>query len=48
MKREELIYLGAMLMRCLKDNNLAWCHSVAEDMYNEVFKDKAGNTMITE
>ena len=48
MKREELVYIGAMLMRVLKDNNLAWCHSVAEDMYDEVFKDKEGNTMITE
>ena len=48
MKREELVYLGAMLMRSLRDSNIALCHSIAEDMYDEVFKDKEGNTMITE
>ena len=48
MKREELVYLGAMLMRALKDSRFEFCHIIAEEMYDEVFKDKECNTMITE
>ena len=48
MKREDLVYLGAMLMRVLKDSRPEFCHIIAEEMYDEVFKDKECNTMITE
>ena len=39
MEKEELIFLGAILLRSTKINDLDYCIKIAEDLYKKVHKD---------
>ena len=39
MEKEELIFLGAILLRSTKSNDLDYCIKIAEDLYKKVHKD---------